>query len=868
MRCVVGNWQIVLQVMRHTALACLCAVFPTGSSAEAETEDGFPPLALVRKLSADGAVVTWETSHELDVVGFYLERSNAGAAESVRITPSLLPAMLVEPGGRYRYVDDTAPPGGGRAYTLVVISRRGREERHGPVTVPRGAPVPAPPATAPAYSRRSHPVSAAQAARIATAAAESAAARLQQEARVGPRLKIAVEETGVYRLDADMVAARTGMSPDEVIGRIAARGWRLSFDGRRVAWIPSDDGSSLYFFNRRRDSLYTEANVFWLEQGNGIVVPPLEGPPPAAPGPEEQWFSDTLSCEEDHYAAFGLFGDPEADYWLWGYVYANREDAGFAFHLPGVLAGTNAASMSVYLQAASDTGLAGEHHAEFTLNDTPVGGVVWQGLTGAVCELEFDQTILSNGPNELRMAGVLGAGIPYSVFNLDSFDVTYHRSYETTDDRILFHGGTNTTVTLRGFSSEPVYVLNITDETRPRLVTATSVSRTNGSVAVTLAPEPGARYAAFAAAGALIPTAVWADVSSSLRSATNRGNYVVITDTRFASRAERLAAYRQSNGWETALVELEDIYDEFSRGNHTPHAIIRFLRHAHGSWETPPTHVLLAGEGTYDYRDLTGTGECVVPILMRMTPHGLFASDNAFGDLAGDDGVPEIAIGRFPAATGAELDMMIDKTLSYEAAPGGAWTQRVVMAADNVDEGGNYPLDSDAAAALLPTGFSVQKIYLSDLDVDDARELMTNSINRGTALLHYIGHSGWDCFADERLLVNGDMASLTNANRLAVAVAITCFVNRFEVSGHDFLGEQLMLRPGGGAVCVWAPTGLSINSLGRTLDQAFLRARYQSGQRVIGSAVKSALLAYGATGRSRFMLDIYVLLGDPATVMK
>ena len=872
-----GGLRMVLRGPRRAAaLACLCLLPAARQAVCAEVGPAPPPLARVRKIAAhtvaEGIAVAWETAYERDLIGFYLDRRSAREAESVRITARLLPGLPAEPaGGSYRYVDTTAAPGRQYTYTLIAVSLHGREEQIGHVAARSGAtarrsPLPA---QEPVYTRRSQPPSAAQAARTAVTAAEARAARLKQEARVGPRLKIAVEDTGVYRLDAGVVAARTGLSSNDVTSRIAARGWRLSMDGQRVAWVPAEDGRGIYFFNRRPDSLYTESNIFWLEQGNGIVVPPLEGTPPAQPGPPGQGFTETLAFEQDLAAATGVFRDPETDYWLWTYVSSGGHDTNFPFRLQGVAAGTHTARLTIRLQPGSNTGLPGEHHAVFAVNGTAIEQeAVWQGLTGAVCTLYFDQSILSNGVNELRMAGVLDAGIPYSYIYADSFEVTYCRSYEVTGDRILFDGGTNATATLRGFTAEPVHVLDITDETRPRLVLATSVSRSNANVSVTLSPSAGARYAAFTPAAARAPASVWADVPSSLRSATNRGNYVVITDARFADRVQRLRAYRQSNGWETVQVLLEDIYDEFSRGSPTPHAVRRFLRHAYRSWQTPPTHVLLAGEGTYDYRNLTGHGDCIVPVLMWDTPYRLFAADTLFGDIEGKDGVPEIAIGRLPAATGAELDTMIDKTLAYETAAGGAWTQAVVMAADNSDDGGNYPVDSDAAAALLPPNLSVQKIYLSDLETEEAREHMTNAIHDGTALLHYIGHCGQFLLATEGLLTTTDVRQLTNANHLTVAVGITCFLNRFEVPGYDYLGEELLLRPGGGAVCVWGPSGLSVNSLGRTLDQAFLRARYVSGQRVIGDVVKSALQGYGASGQSRFMLDIYNLLGDPATVMK
>ena len=94
---------------------------------------------------------------------------------------------------------------------------------------------------------------------------------------------------------------------------------------------------------------------------------------------------------------------------------------------------------------------------------------------------------------------------------------------------------------------------------------------------------------------------------------------------------------------------------------------------------------MLAGEGTYDYKNNQGYGDNLIPPLMIHTPLGLFSSDNLLGDIIGNDGVPEIAIGRFPVATAEELSAMIEKIRIYENSSG-AWKQTALMLSDNTDD--------------------------------------------------------------------------------------------------------------------------------------------------------------------------------------
>ena len=70
-----------------------------------------------------------------------------------------------------------------------------------------------------------------------------------------------------------------------------------------------------------------------------------------------------------------------------------------------------------------------------------------------------------------------------------------------------------------------------------------------------------------------------------------------------------LVALRQGQGLRTAVVDIEDIFDEFGYGLVTPQAVKDFLTHAYGSWQSPaPQYVLLVGDTSYDYKDNWGAG--------------------------------------------------------------------------------------------------------------------------------------------------------------------------------------------------------------------------------------------------------------------
>jgi len=317
------------------------------------------------------------------------------------------------------------------------------------------------------------------------------------------------------------------------------------------------------------------------------------------------------------------------------------------------------------------------------------------------------------------------------------------------------------------------------------------------------------------------------------------------------------------------IVELEDIYDEFSHGISNPNAIKEFLAYAYHNWnQNGPQYVVLAGDGTYDYKNNTGQGDNLVPPILVNTPYGLFASDSLFGDVMGNDGVPEIAIGRLPVLTVEELQDFIDKISAYEYA-GGTWTNKIIMIADNPDSGGDFPFDSNYLAALIPPGYTMEKIYLPDFsNVNEAKQKILSGFNNGALLVNYIGHAGLDRLATEGMLQSNDVSSMQNGNMLPIMTAMTCIVGRFCLPGYDTLSEVLLLKNNGGTVAVWAPTGASLNSLARTLAEEFFKAVFQGQEKTLGQAVLKAMENYALSGGLPFMLNIYNLLGDPALEIK
>lgn len=850
---------------------------------EGEIQDLLPTavfLASFRAYEAGGRVVVeWETASEIGTVGFYLLRLDEKTEKYRRVNKRLLPGLLNAPqGGVYRCVDKKAKPERSYTYKLLEVEVKGKKKIYGPFTVTVGDKGIGDPTGMLAQSARELPVSGfskkarklsrVKKSRIESRALAAVSAR-ELASTVSDKIKIATTQSGLYYVDASQIATLMGQTTQTVRRFINRRQLILENQGQQVAWLAAEGNVGIYFCAEAVDSIYSNENIYHLKKGRigqGLTMGEMEGEGPSPAGGYET-FTETIHREEDHFHATALFDDPQADYWFWDYVMAG--EAGKTFQISAnAVAGAETAGLTVHLQGITDTDTAPDHHVQVSLNGTTIGEGYWDGASDYKLFCEFDNSLLNEGDNTVEVTGLLDTVAEYSIFYVDGFDLTYQRYYEAVEDRTLVRGDGNEVITVAGFSSSEISVFELENPLRPKLIKATTVEEVAGSYSISFTPAaPDTAYLVLTLDASSSPVSMTPDIPSSLKQRRNRADYLLIAPSELKEAAGWLADYRQGQGLYAMVVELEDIYDEFNYGLCNPEAIRDFLSYAYSNWRKAPRYVVLVGEGTFDYKDNLGYGENLVPPLMVATPHGLFASDNRFVDVEGNDGMPEMAIGRLPVVTSEEMDAFIYKIMAYETA-GGDWAKQVLMLADNADDGGNFPADSDAVAALLPSEYTAEKIYLSEHAIGEARQLVQDGINGGALLVNYIGHAGLDRFAQEGMLLNTDMGFLANGDRLPVVTAMTCVAGRFSMPGYDCLGELLVLHEGGGAVAGWAPSGLSLNDLAVVLNKALFNAAFVDGEKILGDVVLMALEEYRWSGKAPYMLDIYNLLGDPATEMR
>ena len=130
------------------------------------------------------------------------------------------------------------------------------------------------------------------------------------------------------------------------------------------------------------------------------------------------------------------------------------------------------------------------------------------------------------------------------------------------------------------------------------------------------------------------------------------------------------------------VVDVDQIYNEFSYGLINPLALNSFAKYAYESWQSPaPQYIALMGDMSYDYRKIfpTSRPNFIPSPPYHATIYGQAPSDNAIVTVSGNDIIPDIALGRISCETMEEANLLVDKIINYPADATKEWKQNVLL---------------------------------------------------------------------------------------------------------------------------------------------------------------------------------------------
>ncbi|NCD41087.1 MAG: T9SS type A sorting domain-containing protein [Bacteroidia bacterium] len=293
----------------------------------------------------------------------------------------------------------------------------------------------------------------------------------------------------------------------------------------------------------------------------------------------------------------------------------------------------------------------------------------------------------------------------------------------------------------------------------------------------------------------------------------NNDNYqnLILCPQQFAADFETLSALYLTQGLQTQIVSLEEIYSSVN-GQDNQEKIRNFIIQEYTTHGI--THVLLGGDvELFPYRGFYCSVQSSSLYEDYNIPSDLYYSaldgtwdDNGngvWGEIGEDDLLPEVAVARFPFNTTTELQHMLHKTTEYQNNPVAGELNKPLLAgedlysdpqtwgADYLDLLIGYHDDNGYITEGIPENDPYLTLY--DRDAVWSKTQLINEINQGHSFIHHSGHSNSNY---TMRMYNSDV---TDANFYAVngvdhnytlAYSHGCICGAFDDS--DCIGEVMV----------------------------------------------------------------------------
>ncbi|MGQ9517785.1 MAG: C25 family cysteine peptidase [Anaerolineae bacterium] len=280
---------------------------------------------------------------------------------------------------------------------------------------------------------------------------------------------------------------------------------------------------------------------------------------------------------------------------------------------------------------------------------------------------------------------------------------------------------------------------------------------------------------------------------------------LIIAPDNFMEELQPLKRFKDASGRPTILVSLTQIYNAFP-GADTAEKVkngIAHYRSANGIryvmlvgdidrfparwrwWGLPGqegwgvTDLYYAdlyehGTTTFDDWDANDNG---LYAEVEFAPDGMINNDQI-------DILPDVAVGRVPASTEAEVTAYVNKVIAYElkTLPSSVWFKRAALYTGTwLNANG---LKDTLGNALAGKGFTLIKRYTDWTDPAHPQppagvpNVIFNDLNSGVGFVNYLGHGNAGCMACLGVC-SGNLTNLTNTDKLPVVFAGACDTGMF-----------------------------------------------------------------------------------------
>lgn len=367
-------------------------------------------------------------------------------------------------------------------------------------------------------------------------------------------------------------------------------------------------------------------------------------------------------------------------------------------------------------------------------------------------------------------------------------------------------------------------------------------------------------------------------------------DYLIVTPASLNAPAARLAEVHRKDGLNVKVVNLENIYQEFSSGKQDPGAIrnlVKYIYHNASSADRKIKYVNLFGDASFDFKNRIPNNTNVVPIMhsndASYSVVSTYVTDDFYGLMdANEGGVAasltgiDVAIGRMLVNDRKQADEMVNKVIEYKSPEAyGRWRNEFIALTDDLDGTGSELFNDkmEEITGQLKTArpfVNIRKFY-ADAYVQqasaggqrypDAKEQFIRAINYGALVVNYLGHGGEDGMSGERLYEKNDADNLTNQYKYPLFITASCEVTKFDNPYRPTVGEYTYWNPKGGAIAMISTARAMFIIDAYAFNPRVLQALYAYGESEYPSMAEAMRRAKNLGGAS---ISMVCFIGDPA----
>ena len=659
-----------------------------------------------------------------------------------------------------------------------------------------------------------------------------------------------------------------------------------NYGGITNTYLASYGPTALHYITNEYFNLYSDTSVYWIgwggSNGTRFTISSYSVQIPYS----NNYFIDKVHLEKDSLYTLGETINPNTDFryfnnekisgegWFWRNLtpqYGMQHN--MSFQLPFLSSIPANCTLRIFAYPNSRDTSFNEHKIALKVNSTTITTLIKNDYNRFDTSVNFTSSLLqANNTININYTPTFGNPQATPSVYFDLVEITYPRTFTFENNICRFETGSSDTSSVEykitGFNnSNPIAIYDVKNN-----IKTTNIGSNFDTLFFT-----GKLNGRFEIANYYITKKPFRIISRQVPdmvSSANGADYIVIYNRLLESQAEQLRSHRQSHdNYRSYKAAVDDITDIFNYGLEDPIAMRRFVKYAFENWQQPAVKfVCLFGRGSLDPKNIKGAPNYYknfIPVYGNPPADGYFANFNMNGFVY----YKQVSIGRLPAYTTQEAQVIVDKIIDYDNNPIENWWKQFIMITGGPNRNEQIIFQAQSNEFINtyiyppPISGDAHKIYRNDSAggiTFNYADSIKKDINRGGLIVNFIGHAAnqdWELGLDDPL-------TLSNGTKLPLVLSMTCYTGKNAETNFRGFGEKFIYGQNRGAIGFLGSTGWSFSGAGNTLNKYIFMGLANDSLRRTGDLIKFAsnqLVSDSGSFQTKNMINCYDLLGDPAS---